>query len=213
MIIKPSPLVASFHGSAGEATASTWLGRNYLRKRVTPRNPQSDAQTAVRTSMTRLVQLWQSFTGLNAEVPWKAAWNYIALREALKGYNSFVKQNRILEQAASELILLAEPKWTAAYGGTIPTITDFAAVAGASGEIDFTWTSLSGAGYSYHIYARKAETNILTNPTGYAGEEAAESGAITGLTPDTEYQLYMLIMRNADAKYSASAADTESSGA
>lgn len=213
MKIKPSPLVASFTGSAGEATAALWHGTNYLRKKVVPRNPQTAAQTAVRLALKRTVELWQSLKDHTNYVPYRAALTYAALTYDLPAYNLFTKLNRALEQAASELILLPDIKWAPAYGGPVGKVTSFAAAAGASGEIDLTWTKLHAAGYVIRFFARKAATNLLvsTNPGQVA--ESAEAASITGLTPGTSYQVYACLARAVDDRMGQSVVDTEPAGA
>lgn len=206
MIVKPSPLVASFHGSAGEATASTWLGRNYLRKRVTPRNPQSAGQTAVRESMARIVALWQSFTELADNARIKEAWNYAALKDALKGYNLFGKRNRALEQAGALLVGIADPAWSQAYGGPIPIWTDLAGAPGIPGAIDVTWTPLTAYPAFALFFVREAATNVFTYPAIYSAAEGAGALTITGMTAATSHQVYGTIYRIGDNRFGGTAA-------
>ncbi len=47
---------------AGTITFSKWKGRNYVRQRVTPANPQSEMQRTYRASMAGLVMLFKSNT-------------------------------------------------------------------------------------------------------------------------------------------------------
>ena len=44
---------------AGTITFSKWKGRNYVRQRVIPANPQTTAQTGVRSSFAGAVDLWK----------------------------------------------------------------------------------------------------------------------------------------------------------
>lgn len=44
---------------AGTITFSKWKGRNYVRQRVIPANPQTAAQTGVRSSFAGAVDLWK----------------------------------------------------------------------------------------------------------------------------------------------------------
>jgi len=213
MKITPHPLVASFSGSSGEATAANWLGRNYLRKRVIPRNPQSAAQTLVRDSMTRIVELWQSLATVEPVVPFKAAYNYAALAQALKGYNLFTKTNRALEQAASLLQLMVDPNWTAAYGGVVGPVVTFAAAAGGAGIITTTWVTTYGAGHHVHHYVRKADTNLLVTPAGFSVDETAQAASLTGLTAGATYQVYAMVIRTEGARYGPSVAASQAAGA
>ncbi len=213
MRIIPNPLVASFKGSAGEATAASWLGRNYIRKKVIPRNPQTPAQTAVRDSMARMNQLWQSIIATYWHVYWKSAWDFVALRSLLKGWNHFTHVNRALEQAGSLLVLMPDTLWTTPYGGPVIQIYNFAAVAGASGVITSTWTTVAGAGFTVHHYVRKAGTNLIVLPTGASAAETAETASLSGLTPAATYQVYAMIYRDADGRYGQADAKSSAAGA
>ncbi|MDD4919029.1 MAG: DUF6266 family protein, partial [candidate division Zixibacteria bacterium] len=55
MKITPSVLIGSLSGSSGDVTASTWKGRGYARKRVTPANPNTENQQAQRTAFAACV--------------------------------------------------------------------------------------------------------------------------------------------------------------
>lgn len=213
MKIIPNPLVASFKGSAGEATAAIWHGTNYLRKKVVPRNPQTTAQTAVRLSMARLVALWKSWQAAPYFTDCRAALTFAALRFNLPAYNTFVKRNRVLEQAASELLLVPPIAWTAPYGGPVGMVTAFTAATGATGEIDLTWTKAHASGFYLLPYVRKAGTNILINPAPGLIIESAEAGSLTGLTAATVYQVYGCLRRSADDRIGESVVDTATTGA
>ena len=52
MIVKPSIAFEDMRKSAGGVTASKNKARLYLKNRISPRNPRSDAQTKVRATLT-----------------------------------------------------------------------------------------------------------------------------------------------------------------
>jgi hypothetical protein len=99
MLVKPSPLVAELNGSTAELTAASWKGRNYVRRKVVPANPNTAAQQAVRNSLTACVTLWRS---LLASV--KSWLDVYGGAYAMSGFNIFTSRNRALEQADSPLL-------------------------------------------------------------------------------------------------------------
>lgn len=73
---------------AGTATFSKWKGRNYVRQRVIPSNPQTAAQTAVRAMFAGLVALWKANTeALTAAFDTRAKQLNISAFNAFVGYN------------------------------------------------------------------------------------------------------------------------------
>jgi hypothetical protein len=72
----------------GIMTGSKWKGVNYIRARVVPMNPQSEAQTAIRTVLSDGVSKWKfgMITGLN-----KDFWNSYAKGLAESGFNRFMR--------------------------------------------------------------------------------------------------------------------------
>ena len=93
-----SPLVTAASGKVKDTVFSKWKGRAYIRARVTPANPQSVDQMAVRDSMARTVSLWQSTNSAT-----KLAWGSYASPYSISGYNAFVKANRAAEQMSEKL--------------------------------------------------------------------------------------------------------------
>jgi len=55
-----SPLVAGLSGKAADAVAASWKGRQYVRKHVIPRNPNTIDQQAWRANMARMGKLFRS---------------------------------------------------------------------------------------------------------------------------------------------------------
>ena len=77
-------------GTIGKtATFSKWKGRNYVRQRVVPANPQSGPQTGMRSMFKFLSQAW---AGLGA-VP-QASWAARAAASVISPFNAFVSYNQ-----------------------------------------------------------------------------------------------------------------------
>ena len=65
MKVTLSPLVAGLSGTAADAVAAKWKGRQYVRKYTIPKNPRSALQVAVRKMFARM-PLW--FRSLPSEL-------------------------------------------------------------------------------------------------------------------------------------------------
>ena len=193
-----SPLIVEAGGKVKDTVFSRWKGRAYIRSRVTPANPNTSAQQAVRNSLARCVDLWQSF-----ESQVKAAWNTYATPYRLSGYNSFVGANRADEQAGN--LLQATPE-----NPDVLAATGFSAATGSgSGEIDLTWTDPGqGAGYYAYVLVRKSGEDKFFVADHDNTLMSAESLTITGLTPGATYQVYLSSEKIADNDFSASVGDT-----
>lgn len=74
---------------ANAATFSKWKGRNYVRQRVKPSNPQSGPQTGMRAMLKFLSQIWDGLTAGN-----KATWEDRADATAISNFNAFVSYNQ-----------------------------------------------------------------------------------------------------------------------
>lgn len=74
---------------ASTATFSKWKGRNYVRKRVIPKNPKSGSQTGIRSMFRFLSKGW---TGLSAAN--KATWEARAAAAIISPFNSFMGFNQ-----------------------------------------------------------------------------------------------------------------------
>ena len=69
-------------------TASVWKGINYLRLRVVPNNPRSDAQQAIRSVLSDGVSKWR-FGMISSEA--KTQWENYAKGLAESGFNRFMR--------------------------------------------------------------------------------------------------------------------------
>ncbi len=74
---------------ADTITGSFWRGINYIRARVIPHNPKSDAQVAVRTVLTDGVSKWRFGLIAGSDKNW---WNSYAKGLGESGFNRFMRQ-------------------------------------------------------------------------------------------------------------------------
>lgn len=78
----------------GVLTASVWKGVNYMRLRVTPKNPKSFKQLAIRGVITDASQAWSSGATVGTVVinsSYKAAFATAAAGSAMSGFDLFMK--------------------------------------------------------------------------------------------------------------------------
>lgn len=196
-----SPLIVEASGKVKDTVFSKWKGRNYIRSRVTPANPNTAAQQAVRTSLARCVEMWQSLSP--GRQGW---WDTYASPYSLSGYNSFMSANRALEQAGSELKCFP-------HNANVTKQSTMTAVTGvASGEIDLTWTGGDvGADIYCAITTRESGTNVLATFSTVTTLNSVGSVTVTGLTPTTSYQIYTNVNNDNISEASESLADTATS--
>ena len=112
---------AAVHGKVGingESVAWTAGGRGFLRANVLPTNPNSDAQTSIRSYIQQATTAWQALTEAQAK-----AWNDLAefikttdvfgTERSLSGIQIFVRQNmyRLMD---------GQTITNAPIGGTVP---------------------------------------------------------------------------------------------
>jgi len=126
-----SPLITAARGSVMDTTFSIWKGREYIRARVTPANPNTLLQQAQRARITAAVTYWQT---MHADLV--ANWNVYASPYQMSGYNACTARNAPLMATADENIPILTPA-----APKIKAIEDFAPVQGAANEIDATWTT------------------------------------------------------------------------
>lgn len=142
--ISLSPLVVDIRNKVADMVFSKWRGINYVRSRVVPSNPNTQAQQDVRNSLARCVDMYQ---GLQATI--KAAWSYVASGKSYSGYNAMCSENRAKEEAATEIT--ASPTTDVSSIATLVATTG----AGASAiQIVFTPATVP-AGKKLQVFARK----------------------------------------------------------
>lgn len=102
MIVKPSIAFEDMRKSAGGVTASKNRSRLYIKNRITPRNPRTDAQTEVRSRLATNSKNWSNLTQAQ-----RNAWDEFAttavgkrmLGSAAKisGFNCYVRVSNNLD--------------------------------------------------------------------------------------------------------------------
>jgi hypothetical protein len=114
MLYAPSALgVGQLSGKAGAVVASHNRYGSYLRNRVVPTNPQTDAQTDVRDFFALMSQTWRdltesqrnAWTALSAEVP---VVNRIGMEITLAG-NAFFNKVNILRRQVGDAVITDAP--------------------------------------------------------------------------------------------------------
>jgi len=199
-----APIISEARGKVADCVFSVWKGRPYIRQRVIPANPQTAAQTAVRESLARVVDLWQSI-----QIQLKEVWNTYGTGYRMSGFNMFMSQNRADEQVPS-LLQVGVPN------ADLDPVVGFAAAtgAGAGGDIDLTWTNGTvGADKKIYVLARKTLTDEFTLEDSDTTLVSADAYTISGLDADTEYDIYLLVEDCTNDLFSLSAAATATSKA
>jgi len=173
-----SVLFSDMRGSAGAVTASIWKGRNYVRTRVTPANPNTAAQQAQRVAFSSCVGLYQL---LGSTV--KAAWSSLAQSRQVSELNSFMSSNVADEKADVPTTMTPSNSLVGA-----PSNVVVATGAAPGGDIDITWdagdTTATDALALW--YRRKGENELAyTEPAGATMADGAYT--LSGLEADTTY--------------------------
>ena len=96
MIIKPSIAFEDMRGSAGGVTASKNKSRLYVKNRISPRNPQTSAQSTVRSRMTNHAKAWNALTQSQRDAWDEASKTTTGRRELgeaakISGFNYFMR--------------------------------------------------------------------------------------------------------------------------
>ncbi len=179
MKIIPSALVAELKGSTADLTCASWKGINYCRRKVTPSNPNSAAQQAVRAAFSSCVTLWRS---LVADA--KTWLDTYGTDYAQSGFNVFMSKNRALEQAGSALAVMpANPNVP------VPSTVAFVTGIGVAGDIDVTWVDdAPGVFDLFAVAVRLATGDLFVAETSAA--KAAATLTISGLTAGASYDCY-----------------------
>lgn len=82
-------------GQVGKAIVfSKWKGVNYVRRHITPANPQSTDQTAIRDLITDASQAWATGATVGAvtlDAAYKLAYTTAAAGQPLSGFNLYIR--------------------------------------------------------------------------------------------------------------------------
>ena len=109
MIVKPSIAFEDMRKSAGGVTASKNKARLYLKNRISPRNPRSDAQTKVRATLTTFAKNCAALTPEQRDAWYEAAKSAMGVRilgnaAKISGFNLYVRINSNLDMIGKEAI-------------------------------------------------------------------------------------------------------------
>lgn len=105
-------------GTVADAiTFSKWKGRNVVRQRVIPANPQTGPQTGMRAMMKFLAQFWDGLSALN-----KATWEDRAKLTNIAPFNAFCSYN-MKRWRSFKGPTKVDPAIDTGAGGTAPTTT------------------------------------------------------------------------------------------
>jgi hypothetical protein len=179
-----SPLVAGASGKAADAVFSSWKGTAYVRKLVTPSNPNSAGQQLVRGSLGRLPRVWRM---LESQI--RTVQNTYAAAMGISGYNWFVGENRVKEQTYETQYIT--PPNTAFDGAATITLTD---LTGGSLKIDWTGGT-TGAGYMAYILVRKIKAGDIETEFTVKDHDATLFSAGTktiALTASKDYEVVLI---------------------
>ena len=199
-----APIISEARGKVADCVFAVWKGRPYIRQRVIPANPQTADQTAVRESLARCVDLWQSI-----EIQLKTIWNTYATGYRMSGFNKFMSQNRADEQVPS-LLQVGCPNKLIDPAATFTPVTGV----GAAGDIDCTWTGGTvGANYKAYILARETGKDEFTIEEVDTTLFSAGAVVLSDLEPDTSYDLYLLDEESVLHDFSLSKSGTATSKA
>lgn len=173
-----SPLIVDIRAKQSDTVFSKWRGINYIRSRVVPANPKTGAQILVREALAHLVGLWQA-----SNPTLKLNRNFYASGKSESGFNTFVGDNAILEAGDNVLNLLRDNGYQVLTVWTPTTGT-------ASGEIDVSFQpDPVPAGKKLVYYTREIDSLVWERKAEWAAAVSSPQ-TITGLTPDTLYQVY-----------------------
>lgn len=190
-----SPLISDIRGKTADAVFASWKGRNYVRQRVVPANPQSVAQTAVRDSLAEAVAIWQQ---LPAAL--QTGYGNAAANLNISGYNDFVGRNRKVIQNQTQLY--GPRRNTDAVLPRIEIPTDFAYDSEPGvGTARYTWTD-PGQGVDYRmgfvIYDTTA--NLAGDINVNANLMSAEAQVLSHPTVGNTYLTAVWVYRVSDAE-------------
>jgi len=198
MKITPSVLIAGLSGSAGDVTAATWKGRLYARRRVTPANPKSVAQTAQRVAFAAVVTCYQQLS-----TAFKEALDKVGADFSYSGFNAMMKACIKAERDEYGHRIFPANRYA-------ETLQSFAAAtgAGASGDIDITWAAGDYlAEDTIWVFTREIDDVGPTFLTPWEVFDASafhmddEAAVITGLTANKEHQVCMVPYDTSETSY------------
>lgn len=204
-LVTPSVLISEIANKAGSVVFSRWKGRLYVRKLVTPANPQTAAQTTQRNYLAKVTAWWHD---LKEHI--KDACDELGVPGGISGFNAFASRN--LRDMAAEVDERIMPINTP----TNPVADDLVGIPGGDGEIALTW-SQGGADAEHYIAIAYEPTDTPAGQSdiAYTTDEVnvdAESYTLTGLAEGTQYNVWLMAHDSTDDMYSIARKCTATSG-
>lgn len=164
-LIKLGIIAAAISGKVSGNVFAKGKGGAYVRNWSKPTNPRTNAQSAVRVSMTSLASQWRNLTDAD-----RATWNASALlrpvinrmgeQKKLSGFGLFMKQNQFLASSGEPLIASAPVAASIPNYSTVATEWDL----GANDDLEITVTEV-GSGTIFSSLNQRVVI-ALTNPYG-----------------------------------------------
>lgn len=190
MKVTPSPLVAGLSGTSAGAVAASWKGRQYVRKHVVPKNPNTAAQQAVRTAFSGCVTLWRSLS--NKMKDWLDSYG---TAQRMSGYNVFMARNRALMQAGDPLVPVpANPN--------VPACAITLSVDGvSSGQLKATWTDPANADFTKIAFALLKDGDEAFVAVSEDTLTSAATKTFTGLTAGATYRVYAFLYNSTTGEF------------
>ena len=202
--IKLSAIVSEMRGKLNGSVFSRNRGGAYLRTKVTPLNPQTLAQTLVRSSFTAVSQSWKSLTQGERDAWDSAVNNFIGTdifgdQKTPSGFNLFMSLNKnLLDVGAATLTLPPVPSAVQAFtslalsadtgGGTFDMLAS--AVVAADTAIKVFATPGVSPGKSF-VKSEFRQIGVLPAAALAAQDFAAEYQATFGLLPSVGLKVFI----------------------
>lgn len=189
----PGPAFGEFRGSQGNTTASRNTSGAYLRNRVTPVNPNTTRQQAVRGIFAALANVWlNTLTQANRD-----AWNLYAASVThkdpfgqdiyLTGYNMFQRSNCVGGRAGYTLVTAGPTIFTKGPSDSSFAITASEATQLISVTFDDTaaWCDLDDAGMQVLMTKPVPESRIFVPPTTRLSDQIDGDSVSAPTSPQT----------------------------
>jgi len=178
-----TPLVADARGSVADATFSRWKGTNYVRSRVTPKNPNTDPQKATRGRVGRLNALYRYLPAL-----FRAAWEKVGAAMQVSGWNEFFRQNFALLKAESPI------QTTPANTAVEPVASFIGETVETAPQIELTWVNGFAVGTNaVQLLVSETGSDRLEVPDPHTAPVSAESVIIECAKEDTSYDVWLAV--------------------
>lgn len=202
--VRFNPIVESFQRAMGNLVYLDYEGEPFVRRRVIPSNPNTEAQRSVRDAFAKLGADWRQLGGVV-----KASWIASARssrKKRMRGLAAFIGANARRQRVGEPLELCRE------FGEE--ALSSFSAAPGsAAGSIDCSFTkSLSGEGKHLTLFVQKKENghaggDLTRIPLGAAQKSPY---TITNLEGGASYYVYAILT---DKTYEEAGAVSASSSA